>query len=837
MPGKLSAYHAKCDFRITPEPAGTVAGSPDRLRFVVQKHDARRLHYDFRLEFDGTLKSWAVPKGPSLDPAEKRLAVHVEDHPLDYIDFEGDIPEHQYGAGHVDVWDSGYWELLGDPLDGYKAGKMKFRLHGEKLHGGWTLVRTRLQASGNKEQWLLIKERDEDARPSAEFDVTTDVPDGDGTRTGTGRPGRDAAPSALPRSIGKPMPETVEPQLATLVDAIPQSGDWTYEIKYDGYRLLARIDNGEVALFTRDGKDWTAKLPQQAGALAALGVKNAWLDGEIVVLDKHGVPSFQLLQNAFDQRSTAQIVYFVFDILYLDGHDVRHMPLLQRRQLLHPVLQGADENLLRLSMPLEQAPQKLLDGACRMAMEGIIGKRSDSPYTGKRSTDWIKLKCRARQEFVIAGYTEPQGTRKFFGALLLGVFDDDGTLRYAGKVGTGFDRASLQAIHKQLKPLEQATPPFPQTPAGIPRAQVHWVKPSLVAEISFAEWTQDGLVRQAVFNGIRADKPAREIRREQAVHTSEKRTRATRNGATNNTDNTGNRVEGVRITNPERVIDPESGHTKLDLVRYYEATAPRILPFLRRRPVYLLRCPEGVQGEHFFQKHSRSIAIPGITLLPQELDPGHAPLMAIESIGALVGAAQMGSIELHSCNATVDKFERPDCMVFDLDPDPALPWTIVAEGARLTKVVLDELGLCCFLKTSGGKGLHLVVPLSRRQGWDEVAAFSQAVVQHLARMLPKLFSAKMGEKNRVGKIFVDYLRNRRQASTVVPYSVRARPGLPVATPIAWDELELLAGPAAWTIASLPERLAKNGNDPWQEFFTTRQSLTAAMRRKLGLPAP
>ncbi|HZW12957.1 MAG TPA: DNA ligase D [Noviherbaspirillum sp.] len=832
MSGKLSTYHAKRNFRITPEPAGAVAASTDRLRFVVQKHDARRLHYDFRLEFDGTLKSWAVPKGPSLDPSEKRLAVHVEDHPLDYIDFEGDIPEHQYGAGHVDVWDTGYWEPLGDPLAGYKAGKMKFRLHGEKLHGGWTLLRTRLQARGNKEQWLLIKEKDDGARPIAEFDVTAGVPDRTGTNTDTGRPGSEGSPSALPHAIRKPLPETLKPQLATLVDAIPQSGDWTYEIKYDGYRLLARIDDGDVALFTRDGKDWTPKLPQQAKALAALRVKSAWLDGEIVVLDKHGVPSFQLLQNAFDQHGTAQIIYFVFDILYLDGYDLRATPLSQRRRLLQQLMtqlmqQKADDDVLRLSMPLEQAPQKLLAGACRMSMEGIIGKRSDSLYTGERSNDWIKLKCRARQEFVIAGYTEPQGTRKFFGALLLGVFDDDSNLRYAGKVGTGFDQNSLHAIYKQLKPLEQEKPPFPQTPAGIPRAHVHWVKPSLVAEVSFAEWTQDGLVRQAVFDGIRADKPAREIQREQAVHTSEKRTRA-KAGVSDNI------VQGVRITHPERIVDPESSCTKLELVRYYDAVAPWILPFLQHRPVYLLRCPEGVHGEQFFQKHSSRIVIPSITMLPPELDPGHAPLMAIESIAALVGAAQMGSIELHSCNATADKFDRPDCMVFDLDPDPALPWQSVAEGARLTKVVLDELGLCSFLKTSGGKGLHLVVPLSRRQGWDEVAAFSQAVAQHLAHMLPRLFSAKMGEKNRVGKIFVDYLRNRRQASTVVPYSVRARPGLPVATPIAWDELEQVTSAAMWTIASLPGRLARNMGDPWQEFFATRQSLTAAMKRKLGM---
>jgi bifunctional non-homologous end joining protein LigD len=832
MPGKLSAYHAKRNFRVTPEPKGAIAAPAERLRFVVQKHHARTLHYDFRLELDGTLKSWAVPKGPSLDPSEKRLAVHVEDHPLDYIDFQGDIPAHQYGAGHVDVWDTGYWEPQGDPLAAYDAGKLKFHLDGNKLHGGWTLVRTRLPAHGDKEQWLLIKEKDDSARPSKDFDITEAMPDSVLTESGIARRTDDAALKLRRRADTKPtaghahkapMPETVSAQLATLVDSIPQQGNWIYEIKFDGYRLLARIADGNVTLYTRDGKDLTAKLPQQAQALQALNVKNAWLDGEIVVLDRHGIPSFQLLQNAFAGQGSAQIIYYLFDLLYLNGNELRKAPLTERRALLEQVFAGTPTDILRYSAPLQEPPQKLLDSACAMGMEGLIGKRADAPYVGARSTTWIKLKCRRQQEFVIAGYTEPQGTRKFFGALLLGVYDAAGKLRYAGRVGSGFDRSTLHLVHQQLKPLEQDKPPF-DLPSGFRRAHTHWVKPELVAQISFAEWTHDGLLRQAAFDGLREDKPAADVRREEVQHTPQ---RPARSSAKNET------VQQIKITHPARVIDAQSGLTKLDLVHYYEQIAPLILPYLNNRPVYLLRCPEGIEGEQFFQKHAGRLKIPGITMLDPALDPGHAPLMAIDAAQALIGVAQMGGVELHTCNATADNIDKPDCMVFDLDPDPALPWKKVVEGARPTKVVPDELGLRSFLKTSGGKGLHLVVPLARRHEWDDVSAFSQALAQHLARTLPKLFSAKMGEKNRVGKIFVDYLRNQRHASTVAPYSVRARAGLPLAMPIAWEELDEIGSAVMWTVATASQRLAQ-AKDPWRDYFTTRQLLTAAMKRQLGI---
>ncbi|GIZ52362.1 DNA ligase D [Noviherbaspirillum aridicola] len=840
MPDKLATYHAKRNFSVTPEPRGAVAEPGERLRFVIQKHHARRLHYDFRLEFDGTLKSWAVPKGPSLDPAEKRLAVHVEDHPLDYMDFHGDIPEKQYGAGHVEVWDTGYWEPLGDPSADYRKGKLKFRLDGEKLQGGWTLVRTRLQASGDKEQWLLIKEQDEQARAQRDYDITEDMPHSveapEQARQARARarnprpaPGTTLAPAKLTKAVKQPLPETLRPQLATLVEDIPRGADWIYEVKFDGYRMLARVDGAQVTLYTRDGNDWTARLPGVAKAVKALGLGSAWLDGEIVVLDAQGVPSFQLLQKAFDSRSTADIVYFVFDLPYCGGYDLRNTPLIERHALLQQRMEKNAAPTLRYSAPIPQPPASLLESACRLSMEGIIGKRADSIYLGKRSPNWIKLKCRRRQEFVVVGYTEPQGARQFFGALLLAVYGEDGKLRYAGRVGTGFDGRLLADLHGKLKSLEQDSLPFERMPAGLRRGDTHWVKPQLVAEVSFAEWTADHMLRQAVFHGLRKDKRAREVRREQAaaLPVNGKADAAAPRAR-------GDTVQGVKITHPDRVIDPHSGLTKLDLALYYEAVAPWLLPYLEDRPVYLLRCPEGIQGEHFFQKHLSRVSVPGMRTLDPELDPDHDPLMVIDDARALVGAAQMGTIELHTGNATADRIDRPDHMVFDLDPDPSLPWQAMVEAAQLLKVMLDELGLKGFLKTSGGKGLHVVVPLARRQGWDEAADFSLAIAQHMARTLPRLFSARMGEKNRVGKIFIDTLRNRRQASTASVYSVRARPGLPVSVPIAWEELHDIGGGGEWTIATLPRRLQSLRDDPWRDFGRTRQSLTAAMKKRLGL---
>lgn len=851
----LDEYQRKRDFAATPEPAGThkrTRRSEQALQYCIQKHDATRLHYDFRLELDGTLKSWAIPKGPSLDPAVRRLAVHVEDHPLDYASFEGHIPEGHYGAGDVIVWDRGVWLPDGDPQVGYRKGKLKFTLQGEKLAGSWNLVRTRME--GKQEQWFLIKSRDEAAREQADYDVTAAQPDSvlsERTlvprRRGTARkrteedppkpvkrPGRTrkgaatkAPPQALPGAVAADLPATLTPQLATLVDAVP-SGDWRYEIKFDGYRILARIDAGRVQLFTRNGHDWTAKMPQQAAALAGLGLQSGWLDGEVVVPDESGTPDFQALQNAFEAGRSGGILYYLFDAPYLNGLDLRQVPLEQRRAALREVLARSDSDLLRFSEDFTEAPQSILESACQMKLEGLIGKRAGSSYVGKRSSSWIKIKCGNRQEFIIVGYTAPKGTRTGFGALLLGLHDDDGQLRYAGKVGTGFDQATLTSLHRRLQALEIARCPLAKAPPAADVRGAQWLEPQLMCEVAYAEMTRQGVVRHAVFHGLRTDKPAQAITHERARPAKAVHSRSGKRDADDPLAGT-----SVRISSPERIIDPHSGTTKLELARFYARIAPWLLPQLRDRPLALVRAPEGITGELFFQKHADKLSIPHITQLDPALDK-HGALLVIDSREALVGAAQMGTIELHAWNAVAPGLEHPDRFVLDLDPDPALPWKRMVEATQLTQTLLDEIGLQSFLKTSGGKGLHIVVPLAPVHGWSEVKTFSHAIARYLAKLLPGHFSAVSGPKNRVGRIFIDYLRNSRGASTVSAYSVRARPGLPVSVPIHRDELGELQGANLWTVGNLFERLQELGEaDPWAELPQVRQRIDEDMRARLG----
>lgn len=836
MAKPVSEYTRKRNFEITSEPpesapAKRAKKAPSALRFVIQKHDARNLHYDFRLELDGTLKSWAVPKGPSLDPTQKRLAVHVEDHPISYGTFEGSIPEGQYGAGDVIVWDHGVWQPIGDPQATYKAGKLKFTLIGEKLSGDWALVRTHLRGSGDKEQWLLIKEKDQQARPASEFDVVAELPKsvlsdatvGDKTERKAAK--RPKAVKPKPTAL----PEQFSPQLATLVDKAP-AGDWRYEIKFDGYRILARIDNGEVRLLTRNGHDWTAKLPLQAKALAEMKLDGSWLDGEVVVLNDKGFPDFQGLQNAFESGRSVDIIYFVFDAPFLHGVDQRELPVEERRAALKKALGRKSRQVLRFSEAFTANHQDIVESACALSLEGVIGKRAGSPYVSRRSSDWIKLKCRLRQEFAIIGYTRPQGSRSGFGALLLGVYSGE-DLVYAGRVGTGFNQANLKLFHGQLQKIERKTSPLAKPLTAAQARGVHWVEPTLVCEVEFAEWTREGVVRQAAFIAMRTDKPATEIVREQPQ--SPKASKPVSEKKTRSTDST---VAGVKVTHPDRVIDKDSGTQKLELVQFYERISEWILPFLRNRPVSLLRAPEGVEGEQFFQKHAERLAIPHIKHLDPKLDVGHARLMEIDTPSALIGAAQMGTIELHTWGATTDRIETPDLFVLDLDPDPALPWKSMVEATQLTLSVLDEIGLEAFLKTSGGKGMHIIVPLARKEGWDTVKAFAKAIAQFMAQQLPERITATMGPKNRVGRIFVDYLRNARGASTVAAYSVRARPGLPVSVPIAREELTQIHGSQEWTVANVLERLEGLKGDPWAG-YANRQRITAKMWKQLGSQKP
>ena len=847
----LDDYNRLRDFSATSEPVATKRlakknAKDHALQFCIQKHDASRLHYDFRLELEGALKSWAVPKGPSLDPKVKRLAVHVEDHPLDYATFEGSIPEGHYGAGDVIVWDRGVWIPQEDPVKAYAKGKLKFELQGEKLGGLWSLVRTHMP--GKQEQWFLIKHQDSAAKPESDYDVVTAEPDSvlsdrtllakQSKSTVKPKPVKQPARKVATKETSAPLtgarkaklPEQLKPELATLVEKAPD-GQWLYEIKFDGYRIMARIDHSDVRLFTRNGHDWTHKLPRQAEALAALGLESAWLDGEMVVANEQGVPDFQALQNAFDAGASANIVYYLFDLPYLNGVDLREVPVEERRVVLSTVLKLNHDPLLRFSDSFAEAPDALLNSACQMQMEGLIGKRMGSPYVSRRSSDWIKLKCKHRQEFVVVGYTDPKGSRHAFGALLLGLHDrDSAQLRYAGKVGTGFNETTLKRIFEQLKPWQTKKPSVVNPPSGFEAKGVHWLKPTLLVEVAFAEMTKEGSVRHAVFHGLREDKPAKGITEERphVVKTPEKKTA----GAQPAPSQAGLVKGEVRITHPDRVIDATTGTTKVQLAEYYASVAQWILPELKDRPVALVRAPEGIAGELFFQKNAEHLAIPGITTLDKALTG--QPVMIINNAQALIGAVQMSTVELHTWNATADNLERPDRFVLDLDPDPALPWKSMVEATQLTLSVLDELGLKAFLKTSGGKGIHLVVPLTRKQGWDEVKDFSHAIVSHMAKLLPERFSAVSGPKNRVGRIFIDYLRNGLGATTICAYAVRTREGLPVSVPIFREEVAELKGGNQWNVHNVHERLAEVGEGPWAGMRKTRQTITAEMRRRVGM---
>lgn len=825
----LKRYKAKRNFGITMEPAEGGQANVSAPSFVVQKHWASRLHYDFRLELDGAMKSWAVPKGPSYDPADKRMAVHVEDHPISYNSFEGEIPPKQYGAGKVIIWDKGTWLPLGDARKDYRDGKLKFELHGHKLKGRWALVRMKGK-SEKQDPWLLIKEKDEFVKSSVDFSVVDEMPDSVAQLKAPPLPRGQATIQAISPDAGTKatLPATLKPQLATLVDDAPADADaWLYEIKFDGYRLLARVDTRKVQLFTRNGNDWTARLPHLAKELKRRKLPSGWYDGEIVMPDAHGVPDFQALQGAFDTAKTSGIVYYLFDLPYCRGRDLRTMPLTDRRHILAGLLQttDGDQDIVRYSATFEVAARDIVDSACRLGLEGVIGKRKASPYTSSRSSDWIKLKCSLRQEFVIGGYTDPQGSRQGIGSLLLGVHDDQGNLLYAGNVGTGFNSRILADIRKKLDALSSDTRPFAQ-PTGMER-KAHWVKPVLLAEVSFGQWTNTGRIRHSVFHGLRSDKPAKAIIRETSMATAaskrSKRTEAARNEPPPQTP-----LGTLKVTHPERVIDPSTGIRKIDLIRYYALVGDLMLPHLKARPVSLVRAPEGVKGQMFFQKHMDKPNMAGVRLLSPDLDPDHDPLMEVAAAKGLLSAAQMNVIEFHTWNAVKTRIARPDRMTFDLDPGKGVEWPAMQEAAVLLRTFLQELELACFAKTSGGKGMHVVVPLQRRHDWDLVKDFSQAIVQHLAKTFPKRFSAKSGPRNRVGKIFIDYLRNGFGATTVCAWSARARPGMGVSVPIEWDELASLKSSVQWHVGNVHERLDK-GNAPWQSYDKEACTLTRAMK--------
>ena len=863
----LQRYWQKRDFSRTPEPRGKEARTGGPLRYVIQKHAARRLHYDFRLELDGTLKSWAVPKGPSLDPDEKRLAVQVEDHPLDYGDFEGVIPERQYGAGAVLLWDRGVWIPQGDPAAGYRRGRLTFRLEGDKLSGLWKLVRMHGRAKSDedsgedgKDNWLLIKLDDDSARQGKDAEITETHPESVASGRGidevasrrdrvwtshkvaqqatASRRSPDAGRqlSKLPGAHKAVLPDQLSPQLASLTDRPPQGEDWLAEVKYDGYRMLCRIDDGQVRIFTRNGHDWTARLPRQAEAAAALPLKQAWLDGELVAAGGEAGHSFQLLQQAFDGTADAPLAFYLFDLPYLDGHDLGGVPLTERKRLLAALLADLPpDSPLRYSDHIQGGVDTVFEHACLHGLEGVIVKRADGGYRPGRGRDWLKLKCQRRQEFVIGGYSEPAGSRHGFGALLLGYYDGQGAFRYAGRVGTGFDDKTLTSLAAWLKQHERAKPAYAEPPTGREARDVHWVEPKRVVEVRFAEWTQEGVLRQAAFLGLRPDKAAREVVREAAVSarvpaeadTSTPRRKATRQPRRANGTVT---LAGVTLTHPDKVLFPDIGLTKLDLARYYEQVADWVLPHLADRPLTLVRCPEGSEHPCFFQKHLKENIPDAIEQVEVPEDKGTATYMMINSRAALIGMVQMGVLELHTWGARADKLDKPDRLIFDLDPDPELDWPQVVQGVLLTRALLEEIGLTSFLKNTGGKGLHVVVPLHRRAGWDEAKAFSHALARHLAQTFPQLFTAQMAKAKRGGKIFIDYLRNAQGATAVAAYSTRARQGATVSTPLAWEELEQGVRANSFTVRNLAARLDRLGADPWAGYAQTRQTITGEMKR-------
>jgi len=786
MADRLERYREMRDFSITPEPHGRkTPRKKDALHYYIQRHDATRLHYDFRLELDGVLKSWAVPKGPSFNPADKRLAVQTEDHPLDYGEFEGTIPANQYGAGDVLLWDRGEWTPEDpDPRAALRKGTLHFRLEGEKLRGSWVLTRLR-----ERKNWLLIKRNDQNA--SADVDIVEDRPES-----------VKRAPKKSRRAAKAELPAFVTPQLATLVSEPPKSGDWVYEVKHDGYRMLARVSANGVGLFTRSGNDWTAKLPHLARAVEKLGLENTWLDGEIVVPGPDGRASFQALQNAFDAGADAKIVYYVFDAPFLDGKDMRQLPLKERKKHLRAKLEKPPAGI-RFSDDLAGSAQEVLDHACKLKLEGLIGKQAESLYVAGRTRSWIKLKCRLRQDFVIAGYTAPKGSRQGFGALLVGVYDKPRHLVYAGKVGTGFDDDRLSSLMKKFAPLKSSESAL----ANPPREKgVTWLKPKLVAEVEFAERTDEGLIRHGSFMGLRQDIPAKQVGEERAQEPP----------------------RPIKITHPERLIWPSLKITKADLARYYSEVADWMLPHVANRPLTLVRCPDGAEAKCFYQRHLGMGASPG------ELKTfSNRKYLYLETNSGILSAVQNGAVEFHTWGATVPDVKHPDRITMDLDPGPDIEWKELVHATELTRTLLEKLGLKCFLKTTGGKGLHVVAPLQPKLAWDRVKEFTRLVAEFLVKAEPDLFVANMSKARRPGKIFVDYLRNAETASAVSAYSARARKDAGVSTPLEWNELGRADLRARFTVLTVPKRLAKLTLDPWAEYTSTRQSITPAMWRALG----
>ena len=884
---KLHAYQAKRDFSRTEEPSGDApAQTSGRLRFVIQKHAATRLHYDLRLEVDGVFKSWAVTRGPSLDPHEKRLAVEVEDHPLDYGDFEGTIPKGQYGGGTVQLWDRGYWAPQGMTAEaGLAAGDLKFLLEGKHLQGSWVLVQIKNWSGGKRINWLLIKHRDEFAREGNNDGILVED-----RSVASGRPmadiaaGRGQAPKpfmvsstqgtvakdavwdsnvglaptlraegktsakAKPANTEKPtraaeLPDFIEPQLCHLVARPPNEAGWVHEIKFDGYRVQARISSGNVAVRTRKGLDWTRKFPAIATACGDL--PDGIIDGEIVALDANGVPDFAALQAAISEEDTANLVFFMFDMLFATGEDLRKLPLFERKNRLSAELATLPDRggpLLRYVDHFETGGDAVLLSACKLSLEGIVSKQADAPYRSGRTDSWTKAKCRAGHEVVIGAWTDTGGR---FRSLIVGVHRGSHFI-HVGRVGTGFGGQKIDRLIARLKTVASDKSPF--NGPGSPRsaANIHWVRPELVAEIEFAGWTAAGMVRQAAFKGLREDKPAAEVEAESpapaatteladsSAHTATAKPKKTRpsKAASSSSPNT---VLGVSISRPDKIIWPEAAAdgtpvTKLDLARYYESVSSWMIQHLKGRPCSIIRAPDGLGGETFFQRH----AMPGSSNLLELVTAlgDRKPYIEIDRIEGLAAVAQVGALELHPWNCDPFHYEVPGRLIFDLDPGPEVDFAAVIAAAIEVRDFLKQIGLASFCKTTGGKGLHIVTPLARtKQGnpsWGEAKAFARAVCKVMADAAPNRYVINMAKKLRTGRIFLDYLRNDRMATAVAPLSPRCRPGAPVSMPLTWSQVNAGLDPMRYTIRTVPGLLART--KAWAEYCQSEQSLVDAIKR-------
>ncbi|HOT21498.1 MAG TPA: DNA ligase D, partial [Sedimentibacter sp.] len=794
------------NFEKTFEPEGKTQSSEESLRFVVQHHLASRDHYDLRLEWNGVLLSWAVPKGPSYNTKDKRLAVQVEDHPLEYRNFEGTIPKGEYGGGVVMIWDEGYWEPHMNVDEGLSEGMLKFSLKGSRLRGRWALIRLKGKAGETQDNWLLLKEKDEYSKDEEGMSEFT-------TSIRTGRTMAEIEGGQDEKFIKNPFSKA-DVQLAKLVKAIPE-GDWLYEMKYDGYRILAFVEGNSVRLITRKGNDITKRFFTIASSLIDLAKGRAMvLDGEIVITDESGKTDFQALQNYLKTQNSQNLTYIVFDLLAIDGEDIRGQSLILRKEKLESLLQDAPKNLY-YSRHVKGYGKESFAAACEAGMEGIVGKKPDSIYSGKRNDDWIKIKCDKRQEFVIGGYTLSDKRSSGVSSLLLGVYEGE-DLIYAGRAGTGISENDMKILESKFEGLKCSKPPFKEVPKTKPNEKITWLEPKLAAEIKFAEWTKDNLLRQASYKGLREDKDTKDIKREKAEgilpQSNDEEGRYMEKDLI---------IEGVKISSPDKIIYNELDITKEEVIRYYSKVADKMLPYVRHRILSIVRCPKGVSQACFYKKHPGPGSKGIITMPVSTGDDETGEYFYIENATGLISEAQMGTLEFHIWGSSVDNLEMPDMMVFDLDPDEGMDLDKVRQGVIDIRSILDELNLKSYLKISGGKGYHVVIPLKPTADWDKFHDFARQVAEVMENKWPERYTSNVRKAKRKGKIFIDWIRNARGATSIAPYSLRARKGAKVSMPIFWEELYTVA-PDGINMEDALLRIEKK--DPWEDFFQNSQSI-------------